>query len=92
LLVDHGYDSDDFRDNFNGKRIRAVIPGKKDRLQSIEYDRHIYKERNAIKGFFGRLKEYQRIATKYGKTIVIFKPGIVIAYILCGLNFEDMPR
>jgi transposase len=44
LLTDRGYDSDDFRDNLNGKKIRAIIPGKKNRLQSIEYDHHIYKE------------------------------------------------
>jgi transposase len=82
LLADRGYDSDDLRDLLNKKQIRPVIPGRKNRLQPIEYDQHTYKERNAIERFFGRLKEYRRIATRYDKTTVMFKAGIVIACIL----------
>lgn len=86
LLADRGYDSDDFRETLNGKRIRPIIPGKKNRLQPIEYDRHTYKERNAIERFFGRLKEYRRIATRYDKTTIIFKAGIVVACIFMWLK------
>lgn len=86
LLADRGYDSDAFRDALMGKGIRPVIPGKKNRLEPIEYDRHTYKERNGIERFFGRLKEYRRIATRYDKTTVMFKAGIVIACIFMWLK------
>jgi transposase len=52
----------------------------------VEYDQHIYKERNAIERFFGRLKEYRRIATRYDKTAVMFKAGVVIACIFMWLK------
>ena len=86
LLADRGYDSDDLRDKLNEKKIRPVIPGKKNRLQPIEYDRYTYKERNAIERFFGRLKEYRRIATRYDKTAIMFKAGIVMACIFMWLK------
>ncbi|MGR3951870.1 MAG: hypothetical protein QRY74_03015 [Chlamydia sp.] len=43
--------------------------------------RHTYKERNVIERFFGRLKEYRRIATRYDKNEIIFKAGIVLGCI-----------
>lgn len=82
LLADRGYDSDAFRDMLNERKIRPVIPGKKNRLVPPEYDKHTYKERNAIERFFGRLKEYRRIATRYDKTTIMFKAGIIVACIL----------
>ncbi|MBP6952716.1 MAG: transposase [Alphaproteobacteria bacterium] len=53
---------------------------------SSQYDEHIYKERNAMERFFGRLKEYRRIATRYDKTVVMFKAGLLIASILMWLK------
>jgi transposase len=86
LLADRGYDSDAFRSILHEKRIRPVIPGRKNRVCPVEYDQHIYKERNAIERFFGRLKEYRRIATRYDKTAVMFKAGVVIACIFMWLK------
>lgn len=31
------------------------------------YDRHVYKDRNLVERFFGRLKQFRRIATRYEK-------------------------
>ena len=82
LLADRGYHSDEFRDMLNKKQIRPIIPGRKNRLQPVEYDRHAYKEQNAIERFFGRLNEYRRIAIGYDKTTIMFKAGVVMACIL----------
>jgi len=86
LIADRGYGSDDFRDTLRGRKTRPVIPGRKNRLKPIEYDEYTYKERNAVERFFGRLKEYRRIATRYDKTAVMFKAGIVIACIFMWLK------
>jgi len=87
LLADRGYDSDAFRQNLIAKNAIPVIPGRKNRLHSIEYDRHIYKERNAVERFFGRLKEFRRIATRYDKTALMFRGALLFAaiFIWCKL-------
>jgi transposase len=82
LLADKGYDSNTFREFLQDKGIDPVIPGKKNRIEYIEYDKHTYKERNAVERFFGRVKEYRRIATRFDKTVVMFRAGLVIASIL----------
>jgi len=86
LIADRGYDSDGFREALGEEKIRPVIPGRKNRLNPIEYDEYTYKERNAVERFFGRLKEYRRIATRYDKTAIMFKAGIVIACIFMWLK------
>lgn len=82
LLADRGYDSDAFRQDLKAQNIVPVIPGRKNRLEAVEYDEHTYKERNAVERFFGRLKEYRRIATRYDKTAIMFKAGLTMASIL----------
>ena len=82
LLADKGYDSNSFRLFLKGKGIIPVIPGKKNRIESIDYDMHTYKERNAVERFFGKIKEYRRIATRFDKTAVMFRAGLVLASIL----------
>lgn len=47
--------------------IEAVIPPKSNRLLQRGYDRRLYKDRNLVKRFFNRLKQFRRIATRYEK-------------------------
>jgi transposase len=82
LLADRGYDSDPFRQALKEKGITPVIPGRKNRLEKVDYDEYTYQERNAVERFFARLKEYRRIATRYDKTAMMFKGGLVMASIL----------
>jgi len=86
LLADRGYDSDTFRNILKKKGINSVIPGRKNRKQPIEYDQQLYKKRNAAERFFGRIKEFRRIATRYDKTSVMFKGAIALASIAIWLN------
>jgi putative transposase len=46
----------------------AVIPPKKNRTQQREIDRELYKDRNKVERFIGRIKHYRRVATRYEKT------------------------
>jgi transposase len=48
LLADKAYDSDAFRDELKRQGIEPVIPGRAQRQEPIDYDDHIYKERNWI--------------------------------------------
>jgi transposase len=64
-LADKGYDADAIRINLARRSIQAVIPGRSNRRIEIEHDRALYKERNHIERFFGRLKINRAIATRY---------------------------
>ena len=67
VLADKGYDSESNRAAIRGQGAQPCIPGKKNRKEKIEYDRHLYKERNVVERFFARIKQYRRVATRYDK-------------------------
>jgi transposase len=67
VLADKGYDSESNRAAIRGQGAQPCIPPKKNRLAKIEYDRHLYRERNVVERFFARIKQYRRVATRYDK-------------------------
>jgi transposase len=82
LLADRGYDCNALRQTLSERDTEAVIPGKKNRLQAIAHDKHIYKERNFIERFFNRIKHFRRIATRYDKTSCMFMGALLVTAIL----------
>ena len=65
LLADKGYDPDAIRTDLARRNIQAVIPGRSNRRIKIEHDRALYRERNHIERYCGRLKINRAIATRY---------------------------
>ena len=51
--------------------IPVVLP-KKNRRDKWDYDKELYKKRNAVERFFLRLKRFQRIFTRYDKLDLMF--------------------
>jgi putative transposase len=49
-----------------------VIPSKKNRLVEQVIDHSSYSDRNKVERFFSRLKQFRRLATRYGKTTSSF--------------------
>jgi putative transposase len=76
VLADTGYDSDADRAAIRAAGADPCIPPRKNRTGPIEYDRHLYKERNVVERYFARVKQYRRVATRYGKRAANF-PGFV---------------
>lgn len=68
VLGDKGYDSSALVETIEGLGAEAVIPSRKNRKEPREHDRELYKERNKVECFFGRIKQYRRVATRYEKT------------------------
>ena len=64
-MADKGYDADAIRADLAERGIEAVIPARSNRRVKIEHDRELYKQRNQIERFFGRLKINRAIATRY---------------------------
>ena len=72
VLADTAYDSDENRVYCAQNGIEAVIPSRPNRLEPAPMDAQTYRDRNKIERFFGRLKQYRRLATRYEKTVVSF--------------------
>ena len=72
VLADTAYDSDENRAYCARNGIEAVIPSHPGRVKLAEMDAETYRDRNKIERFFGRLKQYRRLATRQEKTDVSF--------------------
>ena len=72
VLADRGYDSDALVAHIATMGAEAVIPSRKNRTVVRDHDRDLYRERNAVERFFGRIKHYRRVATRYEKTARCF--------------------
>ena len=67
MLADEGYDSDANRAAIRGRGAEPCIPARRNRKEPIAYDRHPYRGRNVTERFFGRIKQYRRVATRFDK-------------------------
>jgi putative transposase len=68
VIADRAYDTDDILRRIREAGSEPVIPPKSDRLDQRAYDEELYRERNEVERFFGRLKLNRRVATRYEKT------------------------
>lgn len=67
VLADKAYDADWLRAQVRTKRSWANIPPKSNRKKPVVFSPWLYRKRNLIQRFFGKLKCYRRIATRYDK-------------------------
>ncbi|MEW9298507.1 IS5 family transposase [Acetobacter oryzifermentans] len=62
-----------------GRRGRPCISGRISRGKPVKYDKRKYKRCNRIEIMFGRLKDWQWVATRYGRCPTVFFPAICLA-------------
>ena len=87
FLADKAYDADErVLKLLADAGVEAVIPPKSNRKKPREYDRELYKARHLIENFFGKLKQYRAIATRYDKTARNFLDAIHLAASVIWLN------
>ena len=67
LLGDKGYASDTFVETIQKRGMQAVIPPRSNRVATRACDWFIYKERHLIECFFGKIKHYRRVFSRYEK-------------------------
>lgn len=72
VVGDRAYDSDAFLAHVRTLGMRAVIPSRANRRRRRRLDRDAYARRNVIERWFGRLKVFRRIATRYDKTVASY--------------------
>jgi transposase len=79
VLADKAYDSNQIVEAIAKMDAEAVIPSKANRRKQRAHDKELYKNRNRIERFFGRLKQFRRIATRYDKLSRRYASFILIA-------------
>ena len=82
VIADKGYDSDTLITTIRASGAEAVIPPRKNRAATREYDRHLYKERNLVERFLNRIKRCRRVATRYEKTARNYLAFVQVAAIM----------
>ena len=82
VIGDKAYDSDAFIAQITSRDAIAVIPPRRSRAKPRAYDETLYKRRNLIERFFGWLKQYRRVATRYDKLSVRYLGFVYFAAIL----------
>ena len=81
VLEDMGYDSDPHRINLRANNNIPVIPGRKNRVIPISYNKKMYRLRRKIEIFFGKLKENKRLSMRYDKSDMSFMSFIALGSI-----------
>ena len=67
VIADKGYDSNEFVALIEASGMEAVIPPRSNRKSPRSYDEVLYKERNIVERYIGKLKNYRRIACRFDK-------------------------
>lgn len=79
LIADRGYDSTRFRDALAARGIASCIPSTRSRTQPIPHNALLYRQPHRIDIMFGRLKDWRRIAMRYGRCAHTFFSAIALA-------------
>ena len=79
LLADKAFDADWLTQELQKRDIEIVISQMPQRRSPLEIDLEVYKWRHLIENFFGKLKEFKRIAMRSDKTDSSFSAAIYLA-------------
>ena len=86
VLADRTYDADSLCALITEPGGEPVIPPRRHRKVQRYYDRIAYQQRWGIEGFFAKLKQWRRIATRYDKLAANFLGFIKLASIMMWLK------
>ena len=86
VIADRAYDADSLRDAILDEGGEPVIPPRRHRKHQHGYDKITYRQRSGIEGFFARLKQARRIATRYDKRAANFIGCVKLASIMLWLK------
>jgi transposase len=79
LIADTAFDSKAIVTELNQRGAKVVIAQHPRRISPLPIDGDLYKWRHLIENFFGKLKEFKRLAMRADKTDTSFKAAIYLA-------------
>jgi transposase len=86
LGADKGYDSDKFVAAIEARGMEAVIPPRANRTNPRACDWFAYRERHLIECFFGKIKHYRRIFSRFEKLACNYKGFLQFIFALIWLR------
>jgi transposase len=86
FLGDKAYDTDVIREKVETQGAFANIPIKRSRKQSFAFSSFLYRYRNLIERFFGKLKHARGLATRYDKRADNFLAAIKLFSVRLWIN------
>ena len=86
VVADAGYDSDAIRGRLRRAKAKACIRPNPTRKRKKRYDRRRYRNRNVIERFFGAIKRFRRVATRYEKKATNYLGFAWLAAVLVSLD------
>ena len=78
VMGDQGYDSDKIRKML----FQQGIPPRRCRKKPVHYSKRFYRKRHKVENLFSRLKDWRRIATRYGGCAHVFRSAIFLTAIV----------
>ena len=79
LIADKAFDANWIITELNERGAKVVISQRPKRKAPLEIDRYVHKWRHLIENFFGKLKEFKRVAMGSDKTDESFAAMITLA-------------
>lgn len=86
VIADRAYDAHQLHDVILDQGGKPVIPPRRHRRYQHAYDKIAYRNRWGIEGFFAKLKQWRRIATRYDKLAATFLGFVKLASIMLWLK------
>jgi transposase len=86
VIADRGYDKKALVERIESRGAQAVIPTQKNRAEQRAVDPYWYRERNVCERFWGKVKQYRRVATRYEKKAANFLAFVKVAAIMVMLK------
>ena len=86
VVADAAYDSDAIRDRVRRAGAKACVKPNPCRKRRKRCDRERYKHRNAVERFFGSIKRFRRVATRYEKKARNFLAFVKVAAMMVMLK------
>ena len=82
LVADRAYGARAFRAYLRRRGIQPVIPRKRNQKRGRPHNAALYRERNLVERFFGRLKHFRAVATRYDKRASTYLATVLLASIV----------
>lgn len=82
VVADKAYGSRKFKRFLRRRGIQPVIPRKRNQKRGRPHNATLYRERNIVERFFGRLKHFRAVATRYDKRAATYLATVLLASIV----------
>jgi len=79
VITDRGYDANRLRATLRDQGTIPIIPGRRNRKRTIQYDERRYRDRWLVEAMFCRLKDFRRVATRYDKLARNYLSAVALA-------------